>query len=88
MFNQQEVILIVGLNLPIDLKDLWKHTDYNREVTITAFWKLSSFVVDVHPLCGILIVIGLLMQMVQSFDQDQQWALLRFMTSCSRSLLL
>ncbi|KAH6892749.1 ubiquitin protein ligase [Coprinopsis sp. MPI-PUGE-AT-0042] len=71
MFNQQEVqILIGGVNSPIDLDDLRKHTNYgglydDQHPVIVAFWKV-----------------------VNSFDQEQRRALLRFATSCSRPPLL
>jgi len=71
MFNQQEVqILIGGVNSPIDLDDLRRHTNYgglydDNHETIVAFWKV-----------------------VNSFDQEQRCALLRFVTSCSRPPLL
>lgn len=47
MFNQQEVqILIGGVNSPIDLDDLRKHTNYgglydDQHPVIVAFWKVS-----------------------------------------------
>jgi len=47
MFNQQEVqILLGGVNSPVDLEDLRKHTNYgglydDSEATITAFWNVS-----------------------------------------------
>ena len=71
MFNQQELqILLGGVNSPIDLVDLRKHTNYgglydDNEKTIETFWKV-----------------------VDTFDQDQRRALLRFATSCSRPPLL
>ncbi|KII83229.1 hypothetical protein PLICRDRAFT_180633 [Plicaturopsis crispa FD-325 SS-3] len=71
MFNQQEVqILLGGVNSPVDLEDLRRHTAYggvydDAEETIVAFWKT-----------------------VNSFDQEQRRALLRFVTSCSRPPLL
>ncbi|PFH45540.1 hypothetical protein AMATHDRAFT_71617 [Amanita thiersii Skay4041] len=71
MFNQQEVqILLGGVNSPIDLNDLRRHTSYgglydDQEPTVQAFWKV-----------------------VNSFDQEQRRALLRFVTSCSRPPLL
>ncbi|PPQ89897.1 hypothetical protein CVT25_004840 [Psilocybe cyanescens] len=71
MFNQQEVqILIGGVNSPIDLVDLRRHTNYgglydDDHPTIVAFWNV-----------------------VNSFDQEQRRALLRFVTSCSRPPLL
>lgn len=48
MFNQQEVqILLGGVNSPVDLEDLRKHTNYgglydDGEETITAFWNVSA----------------------------------------------
>jgi len=71
MFNQQEVqILLGGVNSPIDLEDLRKHTNYgglydDGEDTIVGFWTV-----------------------VETFDQEQRRALLRFVTSCSRPPLL
>ncbi|KAH9948904.1 HECT-domain-containing protein [Amylocystis lapponica] len=71
MFNQQELqILLGGVNSPIDLEDLRKHTNYgglydDHEPTIQVFWDV-----------------------VNSFDQEQRRALLRFATSCSRPPLL
>ena len=46
MFNQQELqILLGGVNAPVDLDDLRKHTNYgglydNEEPTIQAFWRV------------------------------------------------
>jgi ubiquitin-protein ligase E3 C len=46
MFNQQEAqILLGGVNSPVDLDDLRKHTNYSgvyddTEITITAFWNV------------------------------------------------
>lgn len=46
MFNQQEVqILLGGVNSPVDLEDLRKHTNYgglydDSQPTITAFWNV------------------------------------------------
>ncbi|KAM6490051.1 HECT domain containing protein [Amanita muscaria] len=71
MFNQHEVqILLGGVNAPIDVEDLRKHTNYGglydeNHPTITTFWEV-----------------------VNSFDQEQRRALLRFVTSCSRPPLL
>lgn len=54
MFNQQELqILLGGVNSPIDLEDLRKHTQYgglygDQESTIQVFWRVSDF--DVLPL--------------------------------------
>jgi hypothetical protein len=48
MFNQQEVqILLGGVNSPVDLDDLRKHTSYggvydDDELTITAFWNVGD----------------------------------------------
>jgi HECT-domain (ubiquitin-transferase) len=48
MFNQQEVqILIGGVNSPIDLDDLRKHTNYgglydDQHPVIVAFWKVCG----------------------------------------------
>jgi ubiquitin-protein ligase E3 C len=47
MFNQQEVqILLGGVNSPVDLEDLRKHTHYSgaydeNETTIAAFWNVG-----------------------------------------------
>jgi ubiquitin-protein ligase E3 C len=71
MFNQQEVqILLGGVNSPVDLEDLRKHTNYggvydDGQDTIVGFWNV-----------------------VETFDQEQRRALLRFVTSCSRPPLL
>ena len=46
MFNQQELqILLGGVNAPVDLDDLRRHTNYgglydNEEPTIQAFWRV------------------------------------------------
>ena len=46
MFNQQELqILLGGVNAPVDLDDLRKHTNYgglynNEEPTIQTFWRV------------------------------------------------
>ena len=51
MFNQQELqILLGGVNSPIDLDDLRRHTQYGglfneEEPTIQMFWRVR------HPLC-------------------------------------
>lgn len=56
MFNQQEVqILIGGVNSPIDLDDLQRHTNYGglydeKHETIVAFWKVYPVVVLVSLL--------------------------------------
>lgn len=48
MFNQQEVqILLGGVNSPVDLDDLRKHTHYgglydDSQATITAFWNVCT----------------------------------------------
>jgi ubiquitin-protein ligase E3 C len=48
MLNQQEVqILLRGVDAPVDLADLRKHTDYDgpcddSEATITAFWNVCA----------------------------------------------
>jgi ubiquitin-protein ligase E3 C len=47
MFNQQEVqILLGGVNSPVDLEDLRKHTNYggvydDGQDTIVGFWNVS-----------------------------------------------
>jgi hypothetical protein len=49
MFNQQEVqILIGGVNSPIDLDDLRRHTNYgglydDNHETVVMFWNVSRF---------------------------------------------
>jgi ubiquitin-protein ligase E3 C len=61
MFNQQEVqILLGGVNSPIDLEDLWKHTNYSRlynnaEAMITAFWNIRVL----HFGCSYGVLMGL-----------------------------
>ena len=48
MFNQQEAqILLGGVNSPVDLDDLRKHTNYSGvygddEETIVSFWNASA----------------------------------------------
>ena len=48
MFNQQELqVLLGGVNTPIDLEDLKRHTNYgglfsDEEPTIRAFWRVSE----------------------------------------------
>lgn len=48
MFNQQELqILLGGVNAPIDLVDLRKHTNYgglydDEQETIEMFWKVAE----------------------------------------------
>lgn len=90
MFNQQEVqILLGGVNSPVDLDDLRKHTNYggvydDGEFTITAFWNVSDHV-EVFDGIG---VEPSIVQVVNSLDQEQRRALLRFVTSCSRPPLL
>lgn len=93
MFNQQEVqILIGGVNSPIDLDDLRKHTNYggvytDEEPTIVAFWNVS--ILETLTLCLDLIPrTSVRHQVVNSFDQEQRRSLLRFVTSCSRPPLL
>ena len=92
MFNQQEVqILIGGVNSPIDLDDLQRHTNYGglydeKHETIVAFWKVYPVVVLVSLL--LFVWPCSFYQVVNSFDQEQKRALLRFVTSCSRPPLL
>jgi ubiquitin-protein ligase E3 C len=56
MFNQQEVqVLIGGVNSPIDLDDLQRHTNYGglydeKHETIVAFWKVKPVPVSVSLL--------------------------------------
>jgi len=51
MFNQQEVqILIGGVNSPIDLEDLRRHTNYgglydDNHPVVEAFWKVRLFLI-------------------------------------------
>jgi ubiquitin-protein ligase E3 C len=90
MFNQQEVqILIGGVNSLIDLDDLRRHTNYgglydDKAENIVDFWNVCS-----HS-ANIILLLPLMpfMQVVNTFDQDQRRALLRFVTSCSRPPLL
>jgi len=51
MFNQEVQILLGGVNSPVDLGDLRKHTNYgglydDAEATITTFWTVS--LLDLH----------------------------------------
>ena len=91
MFNQQEVqILIGGVNSPIDLDDLQRNTNYGglydeKHETIIAFWKVCSRHLDSFLFFD---YIAFFYQVVNSFDQEQKRALLRFVTSCSRPPLL
>lgn len=56
MFNQQELqILLGGVNAPIDLDDLRRHTQYgglydDHEPTVEMFWRVRaiSLVLDAH----------------------------------------
>jgi ubiquitin-protein ligase E3 C len=95
MFNQQEVqILIGGVNSPIDLDDLRKNTNYgglydDNHETVVMFWNVSRFIcVSSRRLEIVLIDVLRISQVVNSFDQEQRRALLRFVTSCSRPPLL
>lgn len=91
MFNQQELqVLLGGVNTPIDLEDLKRHTNYgglfsDEEPTICAFWRVSqalscSCYSNIH---GIVFS-----QVVEGFDGEQRRALLRFVTSVGRPPLL
>ena len=90
MFNQQEVqILIGGVNSPIDLDDLRRHTNYgglydDNHETVVMFWNVSRL--SVLPVAFSSVLMN--SQVVNSFDQEQRRALLRFVTSCSRPPLL
>ena len=91
MFNQQEVqILIRGVNSLIDLDDLRRHMNYgglydDNHETVVMFWNVSPHI-SVLPLAFSSVLIH--SQVVNSFDQEQRRALLRFVTSCSRPPLL
>jgi len=88
MFNQQEVqILLGGVNSPVDLEDLRKHTNYgglwdDKEETIITFWNVSSRTSEslFHRI------------LTSAFNSGcrllRSRVLLRFVTSCSRPLLL
>lgn len=90
MFNQQEVqILIGGVNSLIDLDDLRRHTNYgglydDKAENIVDFWNVRSH--SAHIILSLPLMLS--MQVVNTFDQDQRRALLRFVTSCSRPPLL
>ena len=96
MFNQQEVqILLGGVNSPVDLEDLRKHTHYgglydDSQATITAFWNVCNFARAMDRVLFFFsnVVVVSPPQVVDSFDQEQRRALLRFVTSCSRPPLL
>ena len=91
MFNQQEVqILIGGVNSPIDLDDLRRHTNYgglydDNHETVVMFWNVSRLSVLPQIVFSPVLMNS---QVVNSFDQEQRRALLRFVTSCSRPPLL
>jgi hypothetical protein len=92
MFNQQEVqIVIGGVNSPIDLDDLQRNTNYGglydeKHETIVAFWKVYQ--VLLHLFLRFDRPFRSVYKVVNSFDQEQRRALLRFVTSCSRPPLL
>jgi ubiquitin-protein ligase E3 C len=90
MFNQQELqILLGGVNSPVDLDDLRKHTVYggvydDGELSITLFWNVSI----VTTKFIVLTIPRVVVKVVNTFDHVQRRALLRFVTSCSRPPLL
>ena len=94
MFNQQEVqILLGGVNSPVDLEDLRKHTHYgglydDSQATITAFWNVCIFARPWTAFFFSNVLVVSPPQVVDTFDQEQRRALLRFVTSCSRPPLL
>jgi ubiquitin-protein ligase E3 C len=90
MFNQQELqVLLGGVNTPIDIEDLRRHTNYgglfdDEESTIGMFWKVS-YACHILSCCAIY---GIILQVVKGFDAEQRRALLRFVTSVGRPPLL
>ena len=91
MFNQQELqVLLGGVNTPIDIDDLRRHTNYgglfNEEhATIRAFWKVRH----ARGATGFVAQIPLFfLQVLEGFDPEQRRALLRFVTSVGRPPLL
>ena len=92
MFNQQELqVLLGGVNTPIDIEDLKRHTNYgglfnDQEPTIRAFWKVRQS--RAYVLFMLQIFIGFFSQVVEGFDGEQRRALLRFVTSVGRPPLL
>ena len=92
MFNQQELqVLLGGVNTPIDIEDLKRHTNYgglfnDQEPTIRAFWKVRQS--RAYVLFMLQIFIGFFLQVVEGFDGEQRRALLRFVTSVGRPPLL
>ena len=93
MFNQQELqVLLGGVNTPIDIEDLKRHTNYgglfnDQEPTIRAFWKVRqsrAFVLFTFQ----TFMVFYFLQVVEGFDGEQRRALLRFVTSVGRPPLL
>ena len=94
MFNQQEVqILIGGVNSPIHLDDLRRHTNYgglydDNHETVVMFWNVSRNVSRLSILPVAFSSVLMNSQVVNLFDQEQRRGFLRFVTSCSRPPLL
>ena len=92
MFNQQELqVLLGGVNTPIDIEDLKRHTNYgglfnDQEPTIRAFWKVRQS--RAYVLFMLQTFMGFFSQVVEGFDGEQRRALLRFVTSVGRPPLL
>ena len=92
MFNQQELqVLLGGVNTPIDIEDLKRHTNYgglfnDQEPTIRAFWKVRQ--IRAFVLFALQTFMGFFSQVVENFDGEQRRALLRFVTSVGRPPLL
>lgn len=92
MFNQQELqVLLGGVNTPIDIEDLKRHTNYgglfnDQEPTIRAFWKVRQ--IRAFVLFTLQTFMGFFSQVVEGFDGEQRRALLRFVTSVGRPPLL
>ena len=84
-------MLLGGVNTPIDIEDLKRHTNYgglfnDQEPTIRAFWKVRQS--RAYVLFMLQIFIGFFSQVVEGFDGEQRRALLRFVTSVGRPPLL
>jgi ubiquitin-protein ligase E3 C len=95
MFNQQELqVLLGGVNTPIDIDDLRRHTNYgglfsDEHATIRAFWKVrhARGTTPSHRV-RLLKFLFFLFQVLEGFDAEQRRALLRFVTSVGRPPLL
>ena len=94
MFNQQELqVLLGGVNTPIDIDDLRRHTNYGgafntEDATIRAFWRVRARACPVSPTAARRAQYLFFSQVLEGFDAEQRRALLRFVTSVGRPPLL